>query len=45
MVWNNGAFIDKLYVSRERDWENKKISTLVFTGLNNEGTAVWGKKR
>lgn len=26
------------------DWENDK-STLVFTGLNKDGIAVWGKKR
>jgi arabinan endo-1,5-alpha-L-arabinosidase len=43
--WNNGTFTDKVYVSRERDWENKKSTTLVFTGLNNFGTAVWGKKK
>jgi len=45
LVWNNGAFIDKLYVSKERDWENRKSSILVFTGLRSEGTAVWGKKK
>jgi len=45
LKWNNGAYTDKVYVSRERDWENKKSSTLVFTGLNNAGTAVWGKKK
>ncbi|MBO9203797.1 MULTISPECIES: family 43 glycosylhydrolase [Niastella] len=45
LKWNNGAYIDKVYVSRERDWENKKNSTLVFTGLNNLGIAVWGKKK
>ena len=27
-----------------RDWENKKNS-IIFTGLNNVGTAVWGKKK
>ena len=43
--WNNGEFIDKLLVSRERDWENKKTSVLVYTGLNAGGTAIWGKKR
>lgn len=42
--WSNG-FVDKVNVSRERDWEKKLTSTLVFTGLNNEGTAVWGKKK
>jgi arabinan endo-1,5-alpha-L-arabinosidase len=35
----------KLKVERERDWENKVSSTLIFTGLDNIGTAVWGKKR
>lgn len=45
LKWNNGAFTDKVYVSRERDWENKKSTTLVFTGLNNAGTAIWGKKK
>jgi arabinan endo-1,5-alpha-L-arabinosidase len=45
LKWNNGAYTDKVYVSRERDWENKKSTTLVFTGLNNAGTAVWGKKK
>ncbi|WP_205510568.1 arabinan endo-1,5-alpha-L-arabinosidase [Longitalea arenae] len=45
LKWNNGAYTDKVYVSRERDWENKKSTTLVFTGLNNEGVAVWGKKK
>jgi arabinan endo-1,5-alpha-L-arabinosidase len=45
MKWNNGQYIDKLQVSRERDWENKRASTLVFTGLNNQGTAIWGKKK
>jgi arabinan endo-1,5-alpha-L-arabinosidase len=40
--WSNGT-IDKVIVERGRDWENKK-ACLVFTGLNNEGTAAWGKK-
>jgi arabinan endo-1,5-alpha-L-arabinosidase len=40
--WNN-TFIDKVIVERGRDWENKK-ACLVFTGLNNEGTAIWGRK-
>jgi len=42
--WANGN-TDNVKVERERDWENKVASTLVFTGLNNSGTAVWGKKR
>lgn len=45
LKWGGGAFIDKVQVSRERDWENKKTSTLVFTGLNQQGTAIWGKKK
>ena len=45
MSWNNGAFLDKVIVSRERDWENIKTSTLIFTGLNGGGTAIWGKKK
>ncbi|MEO6632634.1 MAG: hypothetical protein ABIN13_12950 [Mucilaginibacter sp.] len=32
-------------IERERDWENKITTTLVFTGLNNKGTAIWGIKR
>src|SRR5690606_24877489 len=32
MRWGGGQFIDKLHVSRERDWENKKTSTIVMTG-------------
>lgn len=42
--WANG-YTDKVIVSRERDWENKITSTIVFTGLNNAGTAIWGKKK
>ncbi|MEO5681091.1 MAG: arabinan endo-1,5-alpha-L-arabinosidase [Chitinophagaceae bacterium] len=41
--WANG-FIDKVYVQKGRDWENKK-SSFIFSGLNNAGTAVWGKKK
>lgn len=42
-TWANG-YIDKVIVERGRDWENQEADALVFTGLNNEGTAVWGKK-
>jgi len=42
--WANG-YTDNVIVSRERDWENKITSTIVFTGLNNAGTAIWGKKK
>jgi arabinan endo-1,5-alpha-L-arabinosidase len=34
----------KVYVSRERDWENKKV-TLVYTGLTKDGVAIWGKRK
>jgi arabinan endo-1,5-alpha-L-arabinosidase len=40
----NGTRTDKLFVQPGRDWENKK-STIIFSGLNNSGTAVWGKKK
>ncbi|WP_207424796.1 arabinan endo-1,5-alpha-L-arabinosidase [Desertivirga brevis] len=41
----NGAFVDSLYVSRERDWENKKPSTIVYSGRNSAGNlSIWGKK-
>jgi arabinan endo-1,5-alpha-L-arabinosidase len=43
LKWSNG-FKDKLIVQRGRDWENKKDG-YIFTGLNNQGTAVWGKKK
>ena len=41
--WANG-FTDKVFVQKGRDWENKK-NTIIFTGLNNQGTALWGKKK
>ena len=40
--WSTGR-TDKLFVQAGRDWENKK-STIIFSGLNNSGTAVWGKQ-
>ncbi|WP_216593818.1 arabinan endo-1,5-alpha-L-arabinosidase [Flavihumibacter sp. ZG627] len=43
LKWNNG-YTDRVMVQRGRDWENKK-NTIIFTGLNNEGVAVWGKKK
>ena len=43
MSWGNG-FTDKVFVQKGRDWENKK-NTIIFTGLNNQGTAIWGKKK
>ena len=43
LKWSNGT-TDQVYVDRGRDWENKK-ETILFTGLNNQGTSVWGKKK
>jgi len=40
--FSNGSH-EKVFVERGRDWENKK-ACLVFTGLNEKGVAVWGKK-
>jgi len=42
IAWADGR-TEKLLVERGRDWENKK-PCLIFTGLNDVGTAVWGKK-
>jgi arabinan endo-1,5-alpha-L-arabinosidase len=41
--WSTGS-VEKLFVQKGRDWENKKAS-YVFTGLNETGTAIWGKKK
>ncbi len=43
MNWSDGS-VDKVFVQKGRDWENQK-STIIFSGLNNSGTAVWGKKK
>ena len=43
MKWSNGQ-ADKVRVDQERDWETKK-NTIIFTGYNNNGIAVWGKKK
>jgi arabinan endo-1,5-alpha-L-arabinosidase len=40
--WSTGIQ-EKLEVRRARDWENKK-TCLVFTGLNSNKIAIWGKK-
>jgi arabinan endo-1,5-alpha-L-arabinosidase len=42
MKWSTGE-VDKVRVERGRDWENKK-PCLIFTGLDQDGTAIWGKK-
>lgn len=43
LKWGNG-YTDELYAEYGRDWENNKESTILLTGLNNGGTAIWGKK-
>lgn len=44
LSYSNG-FTDKVFVQKGRDWENKKAASFIFTGLNNVGTAIWGKKK
>ncbi|MGI4834343.1 MAG: arabinan endo-1,5-alpha-L-arabinosidase [Janthinobacterium lividum] len=34
----------QVFAQKGRDWENKK-STLILTGLDNNGTAIWAKKK
>ena len=41
--WSTGT-IDKVFVQKGRDWENKK-SSFIFSGLNEVGAAIWGKKK
>ena len=41
--WSNGR-TEKVHVSRERDWEKRVTSTLVFSGFDDQGTTIWGKK-
>jgi arabinan endo-1,5-alpha-L-arabinosidase len=43
LKWANGT-TDNVFVQRGRDWENKKPNTVIFSGLNNTGTAIWGKQ-
>jgi len=43
ITWSGGT-TDKLFVQKGRDWENKK-ATVIFTGLDNTGTAIWGKRQ
>jgi arabinan endo-1,5-alpha-L-arabinosidase len=43
LKWADGT-TDKVFVQKGRDWENKK-GTIIYTGLNNMGTAIWGKKK
>lgn len=41
--WSDGR-VDKVFVERGRDWENEVESTILFTGLDQEYTSIWGKK-
>lgn len=42
--WSNGS-TDKVFVQKGHDWEKTgRPFTVIFSGLNNKGTAVWGKK-
>ena len=43
LTWNTGT-VEKVLVQKGRDWESKKNS-FVFTGLNEAGIAIWGKKK
>lgn len=44
LTYSNGDTY-KLKAERERDWENKIASTIIFTGLDKNGTAIWGKRK
>ncbi len=41
---NQGGRTQQLRVERGRDWENEEASTILFTGLDDQHVAVWGKK-
>jgi arabinan endo-1,5-alpha-L-arabinosidase len=43
LSWANGTYIDTLYVEWVWDWELRRI-TLAFTGMNQFGLNIWGKK-
>lgn len=43
LKWGTGVTA-KVFVQKGRDWEHKK-NTVIFTGLDNNGIAVWGKKK
>jgi arabinan endo-1,5-alpha-L-arabinosidase len=43
LTWSSGL-TDKVYVQKGRDWEHQKANSYIFTGLNNKGTTIWGKK-
>ena len=43
LSWSNGAVVDTVKVSAAWDWENWNRA-LVYSGLNQAGAAVWGKR-
>ena len=43
LTWNNGESVDEVIVSQGWDWENS-CRALLFTGMNQDGLNVWGKK-
>lgn len=43
-IQKSDGTLEQLFVERGRDWENEVDSTILFTGLNNNAIAVWGKK-
>lgn len=44
LTLNIGHKSVEVHVSVGRDWENKVDSTLVFTGIKENGLPLWGKK-
>lgn len=43
LTWADGKTA-KVWVEYGRDWENKVAETLLWSGLDQEGVALWGKK-
>jgi arabinan endo-1,5-alpha-L-arabinosidase len=43
LSWSYGLYIDKLILSWGWDWENRCV-TLLYTGMNQGGLNIWGKK-
>jgi arabinan endo-1,5-alpha-L-arabinosidase len=41
--WKDGT-TEQLIVHRGRDWENKVASTILFTGMDQNGKTSWGRK-
>lgn len=41
--WNDGQYYDRLLLHWGWDWENRHVA-LLYTGMNQNGLNVWGKK-